>query len=380
MAGSLLAFVAGEASGDLLAAPVVAALKARLPHARFAGIAGERMLAAGCEPWYHVRELSVRGYVEVIRELPRLLRLRSDLRARLLRERPVVFVGVDAPDFNLRLEMQLRVAGIPTVQYVSPSIWAWRPGRIEKIRRAADRVLLVFPFEEKIYRDAGIAANYVGHPLAASIPMQPDPNAARARLGLAGGPCIAVLPGSRRAEVAHIGPTFVAAMALMAAREPRLSFVLPAADPPLRAHIEALLAAHPGARSRTHLIDGDSHTCLEAADAVLVASGTATLEAALYKKPMVISYKMPLLSAWIMRSLGILPYVGLPNILAGEFLVPELLQDAATPEALARAMFEQLNDGQRRTVLAARFAQMHESLRRDTPALAAEAIMATMQR
>jgi lipid-A-disaccharide synthase len=380
MASPLLAFVAGEASGDLLAAPVIAELITRLPHARFAGIAGDRMLAAGCEAWHHVRELSVRGYVEVIAELPRLLRLRSSLRVRLLNERPAVFVGVDAPDFNLRLETQLRTAGIRTIQYVSPSIWAWRPGRIETIRRAADRVLLVFPFEERIYKDAGIAASYVGHPLAAAIPLQPDPAAARARLGLADGPCIAVLPGSRRAEVAHIGPTFVAAMELMARREQHLGFVLPVADPPLHAHIDALLAAHPAARACTRVIDGDSHTCLEAADAVLVASGTATLEAALYKKPMVISYKMPLLSAWIMRSLGNVPYVGLPNILAGEFVVPELLQDAATPDALARAMFEQMNNDQNRRALAARFAQMHESLRRDTPALAADAIMATMQR
>ena len=380
MASSLLAFVAGEASGDLLAAPVIAELMTRLPHARFAGIAGDRMLAAGCEAWHHVRELSVRGYVEVIADLPRLLHLRSSLRVRMLDEEPAVFVGVDAPDFNLRLEMQLRAAGIRTVQYVSPSIWAWRSGRIEKIRRAADRVLLVFPFEEMIYKDAGIAANYVGHPLAATIPMRPDPMAARTRLGLADGPCIAVLPGSRRAEVAHIGPTFVAAIELMAMREPRLSFVLPVADPPLHAHIDALLAARPAALACTRVIDGDSHTCLEAADAVLVASGTATLEAALYKKPMVISYKMPLLSAWIMRSLGEVPYVGLPNILAGEFVVPELLQDAATPDALARAMFEQMNDDQNRRALVARFAQMHESLRRDTPALAADAIMATMPR
>jgi len=380
MASALLAFVAGEASGDMLAAPVIAELAGRIPQAHFAGIAGDRMVASGCEAWHHVRELSVRGYVEVIAELPRLVRLRSGLRARLLRERPAVYVGVDAPDFNLRLEMQLRTAGIPTVQYVSPSIWAWRPGRIEKIRRAADRVLLVFPFEQKIYDDAGIAATYVGHPLAAAIPMQPNPAAARARLGLKDGPCIAVLPGSRRAEVAHIGPTFVDAMALMAAREPRLWFVLPAADPPLRAHIEALLSARPAAQARTRVIDGDSHTCLEAADTVLVASGTATLEAALYKKPMVISYKMPQLSAWIMRRLGNVPYVGLPNILAGEFVVPELLQDAATPDALARALFEQLNDEQRRITLATRFAQMHDGLRRDTPALAADAIIATMQR
>lgn len=290
-----------------------------------------------------------------------------------------MFVGVDAPDFNLRLETQLRSAGVPTVHYVSPSIWAWRGGRIEKIRRAADRVLLIFPFEQKIYDAAGIAANYVGHPLAAQIPMQPDPAAARLRLGI-DGPCVAVLPGSRRTEIEHNGPAFIESIELMAAREPRLTFVVPVADAPLRLRIEALFVPWPRARDRTLLIDGESHACLEAADAVLVASGTATLEAALFKKPMVVAYRVPPVTAWIMRTLGYVPYVGLPNILAGEFVVPELLQEQATPEALARAVFEQLNDEARRRDLAARFAQMHEGLRRDTPALAADAIIATMKR
>ncbi len=379
MADELLAFVAGEASGDLLAAPVVTALAARLPRAHFAGIAGDRMVAAGCEAWHHVRELSVRGFVEVIRELPRLVRLRAGLRARLLRERPAVFVGVDAPDFNLRLETQLRNAGIPTVHYVSPSIWAWRGHRIEKIRHAADRVLLIFPFEQKIYDAAGVAAEFVGHPLAAQIPMHPDPAAARLRLGISG-PCVAVLPGSRRAEIEHNGPAFIASIELMATREPQLTFVVPVADPPLRARLEALLATRPRAQDRTRVVDGESHTCLEAADAVLVASGTATLEAALFKKPMVIAYRVPPVTAWIMRTLGYVPYVGLPNILAGEFVVPELLQEQATPEALAHAVFEQLNDEVGRRDLTARFAQMHESLRRDTPTLAAEAIIATIKR
>jgi lipid-A-disaccharide synthase len=305
--------------------------------------------------------------------------MRTKLRTRLLQERPAVFVGVDAPDFNLRLETQLRSAGIPTVHYVSPSIWAWRGGRIGKIRRAADRVLLIFPFEQKIYDAAGIAANYVGHPLAAQIPMQPDPAAARLRLGI-DGPCVAVLPGSRRTEIEHNGPAFIESIELMAAREPRLTFLVPVADVALRLRIEALFVPWPRAREKTRLIDGESHACLEAADAVLVASGTATLEAALFKKPMVVAYRVPPVTAWIMRTLGYVPYVGLPNILAGEFVVPELLQEQATPEALARAVFEQLNDEPRRRDLAARFAQMHESLRRDTPALAADAIIATMKR
>lgn len=381
MASAFLAFAAGEASGDLLAAPVLEALAQRLRQPRFAGIAGDRMVAAGCEPWHHIRELSVRGYAEVLGALPRLLRMRAELRARLARERPAVFVGVDSPDFNLRLEMQLRASGIPTVHYVSPSIWAWRGGRIEKIRRAADRVLLVFPFEQKIYDDAGIAATYVGHPLAAQIPLQPDVAGARARLALAAGPCVAVLPGSRRAEVDHIGPVFFDAMEVMAAREPGMTFVVPAAEARLRARLDALLASRAAARGRTRVVDGQSHACLEAADVVLVASGTATLEAALYKKPMVIAYRMPRLSAWIMRGIGgYLPYVGLPNILAGEFLVPELLQEKATPAALARAVLDQLDDEPRRVRLVERFAQMHEALRRDTPVLAADAIIATMRR
>jgi lipid-A-disaccharide synthase len=381
MEGLRLAFIAGEASGDLLAAPVITALRGRLPDAAFGGIAGDRMINAGCVPWHHVRELSVRGYAEVLGELPRLLRLRSALRERLIRERPAVVVGVDSPDFNLRLETQVRAAGIPTVHYVGPSIWAWRGGRIEKIRRAASRVLLVFPFEQKIYDDAGIAASYVGHPLAAQIPMHPDPAAARARLGLGEGPLVAVLPGSRRAEVAHILPPFADAMELLVRREPRLRFVLPTADAPLRERIESILANRPNARAATTITDGASHACLEASDAVLVASGTATLEAALYKKPMVIAYRVPLLSEWIMTSIGgYLPYVGLPNILAGEFLVPEFLQEAATPQALAQAVFEQLEDDKRRRQLRERFAQIHETLLRDTPALAADAIEATMTR
>jgi len=376
----LIGFVAGEASGDLLAAPVIAALKGRLPELVCAGIAGERMVAAGAVAWWHVRELSVRGYAEVLRELPRLVRIRSALRTRLLAERPAVVVGVDSPDFNLRLEMQLRAAGVPTVHYVSPSIWAWRPKRIEKVRRAADRVLLVFPFEQKIYDEAGIAATYVGHPLASIIPPQSDAAAARARLGLQGdAQVVALLPGSRRAEVQYIGPAFVEAAVLMLRREPRLRFVLPVAEPRLRAVLAPALAAAGEAAERITLFDGRSHDCLEAADGALVASGTATLETALFGKPMVIAYRMPPASYWIMRQMGTLTFFGLPNILAGEALVPELLQHDATPANLAEALLSVLDDRSRCERLRERFAAMHESLRRDTPRLAAEAIMATMR-
>ena len=372
-----IVFAAGEASGDLLAAPVVAALRRMRPEASIGGIAGDRMAAAGCERWNHVRELSVRGYVEVLSALPRLLALRRSLRDRVLALHASVFVGVDAPDFNLKLETWLRAAGIPTVHYVSPSIWAWRRERIEGIRRAASRVLLVFPFEQAIYDAAGVAATYVGHPLAAQIPQLPDAAAARLRLGLQPAqPLVALLPGSRRGEIEAIAPAFLGAARLMQAREPRLRFVLPIADSSLRDTVASMLAAQPDL-PEVMLIPGRSHDCLEAADGVLVASGTATLEAALYKRPMVIAYKMPRLSWWLMRHRGYLPWVGLPNILAREFLVPELLQDAATPHALADALLEQMNADPAR--LRDRFVGMHQALLRDTPMLAANAILETAE-
>ena len=375
-----IAFVAGEASGDLLAAPVVAALRRHDPPYAAAGIAGDRMVAAGCEAWHHVRELSVRGYVEVLRELPRLLRLRRGVFDRLVASRCAALVGVDSPDFNLALEAKARGAGIPTVHYVSPSIWAWRGGRIERIRKAADRVLLVFPFEQEIYHRAGIPASYVGHPMASEIPMDPDAEAARARLGLdgaagRGSPIVALLPGSRRAEVEYIGPVFLDAAREIARAHPAARFLLPVADRSLRAMVESQIASRPEVQERLHWFDGRSHDCLEACDGVLVASGTATLEAALYKRPMVIAYRMPASSAWIMRRIGgYLPWVGLPNILAGEGLVDELLQQACTGESLAGHAQALLDDAPRRRRLGERFEQMHASLLRPTAALAAQAI------
>ena len=370
------AFVAGEASGDLIAAGVIAELRQRAPDLRCVGVGGDRMVEAGFEAWWHVRELSVRGYVEVLRHLPRLFRLRAKLLSRLRDRRPKVFVGVDAPDFNLGLEEKLRASGMPVVHFVSPSIWAWRSERLGQIRRAVDRMLLVFPFEQKIYDDAGIPATYVGHPLASMIPLVPDAAAARVRLGVGTeGSLLAVLPGSRTDEVRHLGPPFLAAAALLRAREPALRFILPAADTTLKTALQAMLAAHPGLMDCITITDGRSHDCLEAADVVLVASGTATLEAALYKRPMVIAYRMPALSAWIMRRKGSVPFVGLPNILAGEPSVPELLQEQATPAALAEAIHLLLRDGARRSMLEERFGAMHRELRRDTAALAAASIL-----
>ena len=370
----LIGFVAGEASGDVLAAPVVAALRARVRDLQCAGIAGDRMLAEGCDAWWHVRELSVRGYVEVIRELPRLLRMRSALRERLLQARPRAVVGVDAPDFNLGLESALRERGIPTVHFVSPSIWAWRAGKIEAVRRAADLVLLVFPFEQALYDRAGIRATYVGHPLASVIPMHPDATAARRALQLSAGRVVAVLPGSRRAEIDYIGPPFLGAVELLAREESTLQFVVPVAAPSLRPRLEALLGAAPTARSRLHLLDGRSHDALAAADAVLVASGTATLEAALFKRPMVIAYRMPALSAWLTRIQAHARWVGLPNLLLQDDVVPELLQREATPRNLAAALRRQLDDVAGRVRLVERFGRLHEDLSRDTAALAADAI------
>ncbi|HET9025360.1 MAG TPA: lipid-A-disaccharide synthase [Burkholderiaceae bacterium] len=376
-----IAFVAGEASGDLLAAGVLAELKRRDPALGLFGIGGDRMIEAGFDAWEHVRALSVRGYVEVVRHLPRLLRLRSDLLRRLTHDRPRAFVGVDAPDFNLGLEEKLRARGIRVVHMVSPSVWAWRRERMDQVRRAVDRMLLVFPFEQALYDDAGIPATYVGHPLAAMIPLVPDAPAARARLGIAHDPpLVAVLPGSRPDEIRYLGTVFVAAMARMKSALPALNFVLPVADPSLRPLIDAALRVHPELAAGVALTAGRSHDCLEACDVVLVASGTATLEAALYKRPMVISYRMPWLSAWIMRRKGYIPYVGLPNIMANEFVVPELLQDAATPEALAGAVLDLLGDTERRARLAQRFTEMHHALQRDTARLAADAILAEADR
>lgn len=374
--------VAGEMSGDLLAAPAIRAIRGNDPQWRVAGVAGDLMIDAGCEPWHHVRELSVRGYVEVLRELPRLLWLRRSLTRRILQSGCRVLVGVDAPDFNLGLEATVRAAGVPTVHYVSPSIWAWRGDRIERIRRAANHVLLVFPFEQRLYARSGIAATYVGHPLAQAIPLRPNRDAARARLAIAGRETvIAVLPGSRKAEIEFIGPAFFAAADRVASHVGPIRFLVPVADASLRPAIEALIAHHPRLVPITSLIEGRSHDCLEAADAVLVTSGTATLEAALFKRPMVIAYRMPRLSAWIIRKIGsYTPWVGLPNILAGEELVPELLQDEATDEALAVALMRQLEDPAAQRRLTERFEAIHESLRRDTPSLVAEAVLTVATR
>jgi lipid-A-disaccharide synthase len=378
----LYVVVAGEVSGDLLASAAIGAILARDPQAKVAGVAGEQMIRAGCEPWNHVRELSVRGYTEVIRELPRLIRLRERLKRRVIASGCRALMGVDSPDFNLGLEASVRRAGIPTVHYVGPSIWAWRAERIERIRRAADLVLLVFPFEQRLYERAGIAATYVGHPMAQAIPLRPDPAAARGRLGLgAAGTLIALLPGSRRAEIDHLGPAFFGAADRLRSDLSSVRFLVPIADAALRPPVQALVGRHPRLQEVTTLVEGRSHDCLEACDAAIVASGTATLEAALFKRPMVIAYRVPPLSAWMMRKIGgYMPWVGLPNILAGEAIVPEFLQDEVTEASLADALLRQLEDRPGQARFAERFERIHLSLRRETPSLVADAVISTAER
>ena len=371
-----IALVAGEPSGDLLAARMLSGLRLLRPQVRLHGIGGERMAEYGFTSDYPMDKLAVRGLFEVLRHYREIKGIQDALCSRLLAERPAAFVGVDAPDFNLGLETRLKQAGIPTVHFISPSIWAWRGARIKKIARAVSQMLVVFPFEEAIYRSAGIPATYVGHPLAEVIPMQPDVAAARAALGLDGSaPVVAILPGSRMSELKYNSVAFVAAAKLLAAREPGMRFIAPMAGHAQRNYFESLLAQAGLSDVPVQILDGQSHAAMAAADAVLVASGTATLEVALFKKPMVIAYKMMAASWQLMRHMGYQPWVGLPNILAREFLVPELLQQAATPDAIADALWRQLEDEAGRKRLTRRFTEMHQSLLRDTARLSAQAVL-----
>jgi lipid-A-disaccharide synthase len=374
-----VAMVAGEPSGDLLAASLLGGLNERLPAGtRFNGIGGPRMTAAGFDAHWPMDKLTVRGYVEALKHIPEILGIRNEIKRQLLAEPPSVFIGVDAPDFNFGLEHALRDAGIPTVHFVCPSIWAWRGGRIKKIVKAVDHMLCVFPFEPALMEKAGIASTYVGHPLADEIPLVPDVEGARRELGLPeGGPIIAVLPGSRRSEISLIGPTFFDAMELMQRREPGVRFVMPAATAALRELLQPLVDAHPNLALT--ITEGKAQVAMTAADAILVKSGTVTLEAALLKKPMVISYKVPWLTGQIMQRQGYLPYVGLPNILAGRFVVPEILQHFATPEALADATLKQLNDEANRATLTEIFTEMHHALRQNTALRAAEAVAQVLE-
>jgi lipid-A-disaccharide synthase len=360
-----IAMVAGEASGDLLASLLLGGLNRYRPGLTVHGIGGPNMIAQGFRADWPMEKLAVRGYVEVLRHYREITGIRRALRSRLLAQRPAMFIGVDAPDFNLDLETGLKQAGIRTLHFVGPSIWAWRGKRIERIGAAVDHMLVLFPFEAELYRRAGIAATYVGHPLADVVPMQIDRDAARATLGLGrNDEVVALLPGSRLSEIRYIAPLFVAAARRMLAQSPHLKFIAPMAGAAAQAAFEACLL---GADAPPiTLLPGQSHAALAACNATLVASGTATLEAALFKRPMVIAYRMAPLSWFLMKRMKYQPWVGLPNILAQEFLVPEFLQDAATAEALATATLQQLHDDGNRIRLEARFTQMHAELRQDT--------------
>jgi lipid-A-disaccharide synthase len=373
-----VAMVAGEASGDLLGSLLLDGLKQRWPALEAFGIGGPQLQRRGFKAWWPSDKLAVRGYVEVLRHYREIVGIRKQLLERLLEDPPDVFIGIDAPDFSLALETQLKARGIKTVHFVSPSIWAWRPERIEKIRHAVDHVLCIFPFEKPLYDHAGIPATYVGHPLASVVPMEPDRGAARAALGLdAQDTVVAILPGSRASEVQYLGEVFFKAVAHINHAGPAIKFVVPCAPGltnAIRNHAQAA-----GVLGQVQLLDGNSHTALAACNVTLIASGTATLEAALFKRPMVIAYNMHWLSWQMMKRKKLQPWVGLPNILCSDFVVPEFLQNAATPRALSQAVLDWIAQPEKIRVLEQRFSALHTELQRDTATLASHAIAQVIQ-
>ena len=369
MARLRIALVAGEASGDILGSGLMRAIKARHPDAEFIGVGGPLMEAQGMTSYFPMERLSVMGLVEVLGRLKELLARRKLLIQTLIDEKPDVFIGIDAPDFTLNIELKLRQAGIKTVHYVSPSVWAWRQKRVLKIREGCDLMLTLLPFEARFYEEQGVPVRFVGHPLADTIPLQADQLAARAALGLGEGPVVALMPGSRGGEVGRLGALFFDAAERLVAVRPDIRFVLPCASPQRREQIQQLLQ---GRELPLTLLDGQSHVALAACNAVLIASGTATLEALLYKRPMVVAYRLAPLTYWILKRMVKSPYVSLPNLLARRLLVPELLQDAATAEALAQTLLPLLDDGDAQT---AGFDAIHRTLRRDASNQAAEAVL-----
>ncbi|AZD65101.1 lipid-A-disaccharide synthase [Pseudomonas chlororaphis] len=364
-----IALVAGEASGDILGAGLMRALKAQHPAVEFIGVGGPLMQAEGLVSYFPMERLAVMGLVEVLGRLRELLARRKKLVQTLIAEKPDVFIGIDAPDFNLNIELQLRQAGIKTVHYVSPSVWAWRQKRVLKIREGCDLMLTLFPFEAKFYEEKGVPVRFVGHSLADAIPLEADRAAARAELGLPDGPLVALMPGSRGGEVGRLGALFLDAAQRLRALRPGVRFVMPCASPERRTQLEELLA---GRDLPLTLLNGQSHQALAACDAVLIASGTATLEALLYKRPMVVAYRLAPLTFWILKRMVKSPYISLPNLLAQRLLVPELLQDDATAEALAQTLSPLIEDGQEQT---RGFDEIHRTLRRDASNQAAEAVL-----
>ena len=375
-----IALVAGELSGDLLGSGLIAALKARYPQARFSGIGGPGMVAQGLRSLVPMERLAVMGLVEVLRHLPELFRIRRQLYRHLLADPPQAFVGIDAPDFNLGLELALRTAGVKTVHFVSPSVWAWRQGRVHKIRRAVDRMLTLLPFEAAFYEANDVPVTFVGHPLADMVSLDDTRAAARASLGIdAQAQVVAMLPGSRGGEVSQLLPAFLGAATLLAARHPGLLFLVPAATQERRAQVESLIDGMPGLPP-LRITDGDARTVMAASDVVLLASGTATLEAMLARRPMVVAYRLHRLTYLLLSRLVKSRFVSLPNLLADAALVPEILQDDVTPENLAAAVDNYLRDPQAVATLQARFAAMHVELRRGAAARAADAVLAVAGR
>ncbi|WP_392885786.1 lipid-A-disaccharide synthase [Pseudomonas migulae] len=369
MANLRIALVAGEASGDILGAGLMRALKAQHPAVEFIGVGGPLMQAEGLTSYFPMERLSVMGLVEVLGRLRELLKRRKKLVADLIAAKPDVFIGIDAPDFNLNIELKLRQAGIKTVHYVSPSVWAWRQKRVLKIREGCDLMLTLFPFEAKFYEEKGVPVRFVGHTLADAIPLEADRHAARAELGLPDGPLVALMPGSRGGEVGRLGALFLDTAERLRAMRPGVRFIIPCASPQRRTQLEELLA---GRDLPLTLLDGQSHLALAACDAVLIASGTATLEALLYKRPMVVAYRLAPLTFWILKRMVKSPYVSLPNLLAQRLLVPELLQDDATVEALAQTLSPLIEGGEEQT---RGFDEIHRTLRLDASNQAADAVL-----
>ena len=374
--------VAGEHSGDQLGAALIAALRARVPAVSCFGVAGPKMIAAGCEAWAAADELAVMGLTEVLRHLPRLLRLRGALLERFSAVRPDVFVGIDSPEFNLPLARGLKAAGIRTVQYVSPQVWAWRRGRVRTIGRACDLVLCLLPFETEFYARHDVPAVFVGHPLADEIPLRVDREAARRELALAGeAPLVALLPGSRLGEVSRLAAPFVAAAAQLAARHPDYRFIAPMASARVRAAFEQVIAQAPDAPA-IRVLDGQAHRALAAADGVIVASGTATLEALLTGRPMVVAYRVSAFTAFLLRAMRLVKvrYFSQPNLLAGRRLVPELFQEQVTGAALADALLREMGDPSHVRELQEQFDAVHRTLRRGGAGLAADAVIGLVSR
>lgn len=372
----IIGMVAGEPSGDTLGAHLIAALRQHLPRARFTGIGGPKMQAAGFEALFQMEKLAVLGIVEVLRHFPELLGIRRRLAAHFLRQPPAVFIGIDSPDFNLDLELKLKGAGIPTVHYVGPTIWAWRRGRINKIRRAVSKVLVLFPFEPPLYESADVPVAFVGHPLADMLARLPATPVVRDQLRLPGSAkVVTLLPGSRLSELKRMADLFVATAQRIAESVPEVLFLVPFVSRETREIFEQALYRTEGQAINVQMLFGHAHEAMAAADVVLATSGTATLEAALLRRPLVISYKVAPVTAFIHRRQSYLPYVGMPNILAGEFVAPEFLQEEATAENLAQAVTNLLFDTTVRRRLEMRFGEMLAQLRQDTATKAAQEIL-----